>query len=83
MAMVSFWKVADAKNRFSEVVTRALAQGPQIVDRRGEKVVVLAHEDYTRLTGETPAFKDLLLGGPSLEGLDLERSKAPMRDIAL
>ncbi len=34
------WTVADAKNRFSELVTKALTDGPQRVTRRGETVVV-------------------------------------------
>ncbi|MGE0047269.1 MAG: type II toxin-antitoxin system prevent-host-death family antitoxin, partial [Hyphomonadaceae bacterium] len=34
------WTVADAKNRFSELVTKALDEGPQTVTRRGKSVVV-------------------------------------------
>ena len=34
------WQLADAKNRFSEVVNRALAKGPQFVRRRGDVVVI-------------------------------------------
>ncbi len=34
------WAVADAKNRFSELMTKALTEGPQRVTRRGETVVV-------------------------------------------
>jgi phosphopantothenoylcysteine decarboxylase/phosphopantothenate--cysteine ligase len=39
---VSDWAVADAKNRFSELVTKALTEGPQRVSRRGRTVVVSA-----------------------------------------
>ncbi|MBL8549989.1 MAG: bifunctional phosphopantothenoylcysteine decarboxylase/phosphopantothenate--cysteine ligase CoaBC [Hyphomonadaceae bacterium] len=42
------WAVADAKNRFSELITKALKEGPQRVVRRGEAVIVTAE-------GETPA----------------------------
>jgi prevent-host-death family protein len=35
------WQLQDAKNRFSELVNRALDEGPQIVTRRGEEVVVV------------------------------------------
>ncbi len=74
------WRLADAKNRFSELVNRALHEGPQRVTRRDAAVVVLAQRDYEKLTGERPEFKDFLLGkGPSLEGLDLTRDRAPMR----
>ncbi len=78
----SAWSVADAKNRFSTVVTLALTKGPQRVRRRDESVVVLAESEYRRLTG-SPSFKQHLLGGPSLEGLDLARDKTPPRDADL
>jgi phosphopantothenoylcysteine decarboxylase/phosphopantothenate--cysteine ligase len=36
------WQVAEAKNRFSELMTKALTEGPQRVRRRKETVVVMA-----------------------------------------
>ena len=78
------WQLADAKNRFSELVNRALAEGPQRVRRRGDAVVVVAQRDYEKLTGKRPDFKTFLLGkGPSLEGLDLTRDRSPMRNVKL
>ena len=78
------WRLADAKNRFSELVTRALAEGPQLVRRHRDTVVVVAQRDYEKLTGKRRGFKDFLMGeGPSLEGLDLVRDSAPMRDVKL
>jgi antitoxin Phd len=78
------WKLADAKNRFSELVTRALAEGPQRVRRRDDAVVVVAERDYEKLTGKRLGFKEFLMGeGPSLEGLDLNRDDSPMRDVKL
>jgi prevent-host-death family protein len=78
------WHLADAKNRFSEVVNRALTRGPQLVLRRRDAVVVLARRDYERLTGKRPSFKQFLLGkGPSLRGLDLRRDKCPARNVNL
>ncbi|MCA9729029.1 MAG: type II toxin-antitoxin system Phd/YefM family antitoxin [Candidatus Eisenbacteria bacterium] len=74
------WKLADAKNRFSEVVRRALDEGPQRVRRRGDSVIVLSEREYQRLTGGTPDFKSFLLEGPSLEGVDLTRDRTPMRE---
>ena len=71
------WRLADAKNRFSELVNRA---GPQRVLRRGDAVFVVAERDYEKLIGTRPSFKEFLLGrGPSLEGLDLARDRSPMR----
>lgn len=78
------WHLADAKNRFSEVVNRALTRGPQLVLRRRDAVVVLARRDYERLAGKRPSFKQFLLGkGPSLRGLDLRRDKSPARNVNL
>lgn len=77
------WRLADAKNRFSELVNRALTEGPQRVHRRKDTVIVVAQRDYERLTGDHPSFKDLLLRGPGLDDLDLVRDRSPMRDINL
>jgi prevent-host-death family protein len=78
------WKLADAKNRFSELVTRALVEGPQRVRRHADAVVVVAERDYEKLTGKRPGFKEFLMGeGPNLERLDLTRDHAPMRDVEL
>ena len=78
------WRLAEAKNKFSELFNRALAEGPQRVRRRNEAVVVIAASDYERLTGGKPGFKDFLMAqGPDLEGLDLSRNPEAMREIDL
>ncbi len=44
------WQLQEAKNRFSRVVNQAMADGPQIITRRGEEVAVLVSKDeYERL----------------------------------
>lgn len=78
------WRLADAKNRFSEVVNRALMGTPQVVLRRRDAVVVVAQRDFEKLTGQRPGFKQFLLGkGPTFNGLDLKRDKSRMRDLSL
>ena len=78
------WRLADAKNRFSELVNRALGGEPQVVVRRHDAVVVVARRDYQELTGKRLSFKQFLLGeGPSLRGLDLRRDKSLMRNVKL
>jgi hypothetical protein len=52
------WRLADVKNRFSEVVNRALREGPQRVQRREDVVVVLAERDYEMLRTPRPGFKE-------------------------
>ena len=76
------WRLADAENRFSELVTRALAEGPQRVRRHDDTVVVIAERDYEKLTGKRPDFKEFLMGGgPGFERLNLARDDSPMRDV--
>jgi antitoxin Phd len=78
------WQLAEAKNRLSEVVNRALAEGPQLVRRRNDTVVIVAWQEYEKLTGKRKAFKDFLTAkGPSLEGVDLTRDRSSMRDMKL
>ncbi|QDV33714.1 type II toxin-antitoxin system prevent-host-death family antitoxin [Tautonia plasticadhaerens] len=77
------WKLAEAKNRLSVVVNRALNEGPQTITRRNDTVVVISAETYAELTGQRRSFKDFLMSGPSLERHDLERDKSPMRDVDL
>jgi prevent-host-death family protein len=74
------WRLADAKNRFSELFTQALTLGPQRVRRRNDSVVVLSEKDYERITGHRPSFKQYLSEGESLEGLDLSRHNSTPMD---
>ena len=60
------WRLAEAKNKFSELVNRALAEGPQRVIRRDDVVIVMALRDYERLTG----YKSEELIGKSCRVLD-------------
>lgn len=75
------WQLAEAKNKLSEVMSRALTDGPQWIRRRDQVVVVLSESDYQRLTGERETLTDYLLSGPDLSGLDLARSPESMRDV--
>lgn len=78
------WQVQEAKQKFSEVVRRALDEGPQVVTRHGQEVViVLSAEEFRRLKGEAPDFKEFLLNGPDLSLLDLERPVEYPREVEL
>ena len=83
---MSKWRIRDAKSRFSELIRCTAKDGPQIVTRRGTDIaVVMSIEEYRRLAGAQPSFKDHLLSGPKLddEFVDLinERSRDMGRDI--
>jgi prevent-host-death family protein len=77
------WNLAEAKNKLSEVVNRALTEGPQTITRRKDAVVVISATEYEELVGKRQSFKDFLMSGPSFEGLDLRRDKSSMRDVEL
>ena len=67
------WRLADAKNRFSELFTQAISLGPQRVRRFKDAVIVLSEQDYERLTGRQPNFKDFLSEGESFDDLELDQ----------
>ncbi len=78
------WQLAEAKNRFSEVVRQAIHEGPQQISRRNENIFVLSEHDYHKLMKTHPDFKDFLLHStPDLNGLDLARDPSPMRKVTL
>jgi prevent-host-death family protein len=79
------WQLQDAKNRFSEVVQKALEHGPQLITRRGIKtVVIMSVEDYQQLTKPKMDIVDFLSKSP-LKGIeiDLSRDKDIGREIDL
>ena len=57
------WPVQDAKARFSEFLEACLADGPQLVTRRGAEAAVLVPvEEWRRLQAAArPSLKALLL----------------------
>ena len=57
------WQVQDAKARFSELLKTSLAEGPQIVTRRGVETAVLVSIDQWRRLEKmsSPNLKELLL----------------------
>ena len=54
-----------------------------VEQRRDDAVVVMSAEDYDRLAGQRPGFKQLLMDGPGLDKLDLKRDQTHMRDVQL
>lgn len=57
------WPVQDAKARFSEFLETCLAQGPQMVTKRGtEAAVLVPMDEWRRLQAAArPSLKQLLL----------------------
>jgi antitoxin Phd len=83
--VVVAWQLQEAKQRFSELVRRAEREGPQVVTRHGEEVVVVVPvEEYRRMSGrdgENMSFKEFLMSAPDLSVLDLERPREMPRDV--
>ena len=79
------WPVQDAKAKFSELLDTAVAEGPQIVTKRGvETAVLVPIEQWRRMEHMTkPDLKELLLS-PEARTEDLvpprrqHRRRSPM-----
>ena len=61
--MMQSWPVQDAKARFSEFLEKCLAEGPQMVTKRGAEAAVLvpATEWHRLQAAARPSLKELLL----------------------
>jgi antitoxin Phd len=58
------WRLQDAKARFSELVQRAMEEGPQHTSVRGEPAVVaLSEAEYRQLTAPRPSIVGQILSG--------------------
>ncbi len=57
------WPIQDAKARFSEFLNACLAEGPQMITKRGsETAVLIPVEMWRRMQATTrPSLKQLLL----------------------
>lgn len=79
------WKLEDAKARFSEVVRRARADGPQRVTVRGKPAVVVIDAGQLDQLMPAPERPPLVpfLESLHLRELDLTREPDVGRDIDL
>ncbi len=78
--MDKVWQVQDAKARSSEFLATSLAEGPQVVTKRGvETAVLVPIEQWRRLEQLTkPNLKQLLLAPESpTDDLTPPREDAP------
>lgn len=75
------WNVADARNRFSELLDSADEHGSQEIRRRGKVYIISAKpvdEEGTR-----NRLVEILLKGLSWDGVTDERIPGKMRDVDL
>jgi antitoxin Phd len=77
------WRLREARNRFSEVVEKALTEGPQHITRRGRQaVVVISEAEYQTLVKPRRSLAEYLLSAPKAD-IEIERVNPRPRDIEL
>jgi len=79
--MIHAWQLQKAKNQFSEVVSKAIKSGPQLITRRGAEVaIVLSYAEYRRLVSSQRKLSTFLRESPLANvALDLRRDSSPAR----
>lgn len=81
--MGKIWPLAEAKAHFSEVVERALKDGPQTVTRHGKKAaVIVSAEEWDRRTKPKESLAEFFRNSPLRgSGIKIERMKLKLRDV--
>jgi prevent-host-death family protein len=82
---VGTWAVAEAKAHLSEVIERAVADGPQTITRNGRRVaVVVSLEEWERKTKRQGNLAEFFAASP-LRGaeINLDRTQDGPREIDL
>jgi prevent-host-death family protein len=75
------WQLQEAKAKFSELVQKAIDEGPQTVTRHGkDTVVVLSVEQYKKLERRRPSLLEVLMSGPEGE-LELPERQIQEREV--
>ncbi|MGA7695517.1 MAG: type II toxin-antitoxin system Phd/YefM family antitoxin [Candidatus Sulfotelmatobacter sp.] len=79
------WTVAEAKAKFSEIIERAMSEGPQTITRKGRTAaVVVGAEEWQRKTKRAGSLAEFFAGSPlRRSGLKVRRLKAQSRKISL
>ena len=66
------WPVQEAKAHFSEMLETCIAEGPQMVTKRGqEKAVLVPLAEWKRLQSSRANLKDLLLSDEARYDLEI------------
>ncbi len=82
---VPTWTVAEAKAKFSEVLDRAMTQGPQTITRKGRRAaVIVGAEEWERKTARTGNLAEFFAASPLRgSGLRVRRVKDRPRKLHL
>ncbi len=79
------WSVAQAKARLSEVIGKALEEGPQTITRNGRPaVVVVSLQEWTRKARRQGSLAQFFAASPLRDsGLEIERAAGGAREVEL
>jgi prevent-host-death family protein len=81
----NIWQLQEAKSKFSNLVEKALHQGPQFVTKHGNNaVVILSFKEYQDIIKPESDLVAFLRSSPLVDiELDISRDKSPSRSIEL
>jgi prevent-host-death family protein len=66
------WQLQEAKSKLSELVNRAMREGPQIITRHGHMIaVVIPYKEYARMRSRNTNLVEFFRASP-LAGVDLD-----------
>jgi prevent-host-death family protein len=76
------WQLQEAKNKFSEVVDRAIDEGAQVITRRGVEVaIVLSYTQYQQMIASKKKISQFFRESPLVEeDLDFSRDTSDVRE---
>ena len=79
------WSVADAKARLSELLDRAVNDGPQAITRRGRKIaIVVSTDEWHKKSSRSGSLAQFLAASPLRDsGIEVERINAEARDAGI
>jgi prevent-host-death family protein len=82
---VQVWTVAEAKAKFSEVIDRAMSEGPQTITRKGRTAAVLVGaEEWERKTIRVGSLAEFFAASPLRgSGVKVQRLKSRPPKIRL
>ena len=82
---IETWSVAEAKSHLSEVIARAVSDGPQTITRNGRRVVVVVStEEWERKTKRKGNLAEFFASSPLRDaGVAIDRTHDQPRDLDL
>jgi PHD/YefM family antitoxin component YafN of YafNO toxin-antitoxin module len=75
-------KIVSRDEWLNALAAKVNDEGPQAVAVEGHgRYVLVSETEFHRLSERKPTFKEWLLNGPRLDGVEIERDRRPARDF--